>query len=378
MKKVILFYTFLSIYCFSYSQDNIFCDTEVRTNYFSNLGNRTDEISYVEWNNVTLPVIVHIFHNGEDIGTFPNLSDEVVHLGINISNDTFSGYYSSTMNDSNIKFCIPDSNEMYDYSIVRYNADTLDWVGPWDVGFLDFPVHEFHENCINNLAIDYENHINIFVAPFVSGTKGRSWMDWNTGYGGILITTAFYVYEDDNYLSRTLTHEFGHYLGLSHTFTYDNCDEVYDEFNCENEGDYVCDTPASHFYTCFDHECYGNGSSEHNTLKTNFMGYTIGCGENFTDGQIDRMHYFIQNTALSGIADNICSCTSIDNYDCVCSDECFYDLNNDGIVGMQDLLDFLGFIFNEYDCNYGDFDNSGYVDTLDLLELLSNMGSICI
>ena len=152
------------------------------------------------------------------------------------------------------------------------------------------------------------------------------------------------------------------------------------ENDCENEGDGICDTPPTASYNCVNYNnCYDTDSFEHNELVINFMGYSIDCSNKFTYGQIDKMQYIIQNTSRIILTQNICSCSNIVNFECLCdsSNSCPYDLNNNGTVDMPDLLIILGNIFNSMSCNDGDFDGSDYIDTSDLLELLSNMGYVC-
>jgi hypothetical protein len=191
------------------------------------------------------------------------------------------------------------------------------------------------------------------------------------------------VFEDDiTFPNQVLPHEVGHYLGLSHTFnsyeSINDCSYLY-ENNCTTQGDYVCDTPPTNLHACYGHNCYSDDSEEFNTLKTNFMGYTLGCANKFTEGQINRMRLTIQQTSRILLTENICTCLNIENYECVCNQEenCTYDLSDNGIVDMQDLLILLGNIFNSFECSQGDFDGSGFIDTLDLLNLLSNIGYVC-
>ena len=91
------------------------------------------------------------------------------------------------------------------------------------------------------------------------------------------------------------------------------------------------------------------------------------------------MRLTIQQTSRILLTENICTCLNIENYECVCNQEenCTYDLSDNGIVDMQDLLILLGNIFNSFECSQGDFDGSGFIDTLDLLNLLSNIGYVC-
>ena len=123
-------------------------------------------------------------------------------------------------------------------------------------------------------------------------------------------------------------------------------------------------------------ECYDIESYEHEVLSSNAMSYSSNK-TGFTIGQIDRMQSYIQNTNMNLVASNYCVCNELEDYECLCTNECHYDLDGDDIVALGDLLEFLTIIFNDGNCQNGDFDNSGYIDTLDLLDLLSVMGDEC-
>jgi len=86
---------------------------------------------------------------------------------------------------------------------------------------------------------------------------------------------------------RTLTHEIGHWLGLYHTFEGETC---------LGDGDYVDDTAPESEETrgcpASKDTCSGGGLDP----VHNFMDYADDqCMTEFTSGQINRMHWFIQN-----------------------------------------------------------------------------------
>lgn len=96
--------------------------------------------------------------------------------------------------------------------------------------------------------------------------------------------------------TRTLAHEFGHCLGLYHTHQSDDTDG----YNIYN-GDKVCDTPSSISLSGkVDKEC--NLDKSIDTLADsiqlmNIMSYSYPfCRENFTDNQIQRMRWFIEQS----------------------------------------------------------------------------------
>ena len=124
----------------------------------------------------------------------------------------------------------------------------------------------------------------------------------------------------------TVPHEFGHYLGLAHTFDTGNGIELADHSNCTIAGDLICDTEADpHGLTAGQYNgeplAYSNCTMTSNTMDThnnlyhppfeNFMSYYGGfCGFVFTKGQYNKMvdgynQYHTGYTDMTGVG--ICS-----------------------------------------------------------------------
>lgn len=381
MKHLNLFLSFLLICDISFSQDTLFCgfDELYRNVVEDEPYNREDT---VEWNNYTIPVIVHICHSGEEYGTYPNLSDEDVYESIEHLNSYFAGENSPTMNDSKIKFCLAnmDNPSAYNYGIQRHNVFEYDWFveeyNTWESP--TFSPYGFRLHCYDYdyMCIDYENTINIWVAPWIHSPQGYGGVSITmNNLGGVVIQTWQFRPNYENGFPNTvgrviLAHEFGHCFGLRHTFAYtDTCEDANNEVDCETDGDQVCDTPPTIPLTCYMDVCSDNSDEENDIIVRNIMNYTGHCANEFTDGQIDRMQWKIQNTTR----------ISLTHSECVCNHEedCVYDLNNNGVVDMRDLLDFLVYFNNGEDCNQGDFNNDNEINTNDLLSLLGYMGFNC-
>lgn len=100
----------------------------------------------------------------------------------------------------------------------------------------------------------------------------------------------------------TVAHEFGHFFSLQHTFGSSylegSTDELVSGSNCNDSGDFICDTPAdpngqedcckcSYIGTIND---YGQTYAP---LINNFMSYyKYCCRDSFTQGQLDAMAKF--------------------------------------------------------------------------------------
>jgi hypothetical protein len=103
---------------------------------------------------------------------------------------------------------------------------------------------------------------------------------------------------------RTLTHEFGHYFSLDHTFV--SCDGS----NCATSGDRVCDTPttAAPTYQCPSPDATYDATCAGELVQTmNYMDYTNdACMYMFSAGQATRMTAWL-NTVRSQIRQNALS-----------------------------------------------------------------------
>ncbi len=97
-----------------------------------------------------------------------------------------------------------------------------------------------------------------------------------------------------------ITHEMGHYFGLSHTFE-GSGDELVDGSNCDTAGDGICDTPADPYVTNdpitdYVQDCRfinmkldANGMFYAPDVGNTMSYYPSECECGFTDGQLLRM-----------------------------------------------------------------------------------------
>ncbi len=259
-----------------------------------------------------LPVVVHIVHqNGVE-----NLSDATVIQGIQHLNDAFAnvGYYDPTTGaDTQIQFCLAkqDPNGNLTTGITR----TLD---P-----LTDMVMENDNNTLKALVNwDPTSYINIWLVKEICsissgcGVAGYATLPSSHGNAtdGIVNEAGFFGSSNGN--SAIHTHELGHYLGLYHTFQ-GGCPNN----DCTADGDRVCDTPPDQSTavsvcnsppnTCStdDDDLSANnpfrpigsgGLGDQPDMIINYMDYgDRNCYSAFTQGQADRMHFFIDNVRTS-------------------------------------------------------------------------------
>lgn len=136
------------------------------------------------------------------------------------------------------------------------------------------------------LAVDPAHVLNVYTCKPRNGILGYSYYPWSFAedsviHGAVVLYSSLPGGSAAPYNEGdTLTHEVGHYLGLSHTF----------QNGCQDPGDSVADTPAeaSPAYGCPD----GRDSCSADGLDPiyNFMDYTDdACMYEFTVNQATRM-----------------------------------------------------------------------------------------
>lgn len=242
---------------------------------------------------VTIPIVVHIMHDGTPEGVGGNVSFDQVLSAINALNQDFSGAPGGA--DIEVQFCLaartPEGTPTN--GVVRFDVAAA-YSGYAETGLItssggDAP-NEWDLKTLSHWpGTDY---LNIWVVPQMNSggnPLGFAYLPPMTGMldGVVLRADVFGVGEafDLNFsanLNRTLTHEVGHYLGLYHTFNATaSC--ASSEADCSSAGDRVCDTPPTT-------TGWGCSAGCPIGMAENFMDYTSdACMSAFTMGQRDRM-----------------------------------------------------------------------------------------
>jgi hypothetical protein len=275
---------------------------------------RTDEI-------YTIPVVVHVIHEGEAIGNGTNISDAQIYSAIEAMNDDFrkvsgtAGFGNGV--DVGIQFCLAqrDPNGNPSSGIVRVNGSSLlDYAEMGIEATTDVGAEE--EDVKGLSTWPRESYINIWVVNEIednnaqSGVQGYAYFPVNSPLDGIVVLyNAFGTVgnlKPSTSANRTITHEMGHSLSLYHTF---HSTSACTESNCTTAGDKVCDTPVTTLNSsCTSPACSGAQQVE------NYMDYTPeSCKNMFTEGQKLRMRTSVETDRLTLL--NSLGCVPVSNFD---------------------------------------------------------------
>ena len=243
-------------------------------------GLRSDEV-------YTIPVVVHVIHLGEPIGTGTNISNQQIYDAITGLNDRWKNVIGDGV-DMGFEFCLASRNpnnqptmginRVNGSGINRYTSSGITWDGSCGAS----------ETAIKDLSkwptYDYYNIwvVNKICGTLSSGSGIAGYADYPSGhaYDGTVIGQVFM-----NYNSVTLAHEIGHGFNLYHTFEGPNSNCPPNNI-CLQDGDRVCDTPPHRQSDCgTTNPCTSLGLWDNS--RRNFMSY---CGNStrFTNGQKER------------------------------------------------------------------------------------------
>jgi len=293
----------------------------------------------------TLPLVIHVIHSGEPIGTNANPTDAYLINSIDIATQRFRHTQAGANTytnpnygaDTELEFCFAkeDPNGNYTTGIVRY-LDPINTQNP-STAYL------------NSLKWDTDKYMNLFIAADI----GNGIFGYYSGGGN-----DYTVFWASGYNTGLLAHEWGHYFSLAHTFTpTGGCTND----DCLTDGDGVCDTPPklNSGFTgdpCDDpgNECTTDedDTSTNNPYRpvsmgglgdqpdqlSNYMDYTGSCWDCFTEGQKTKMRAYIDSERTE-LRDNSAACIHTPNLNL---DVSLYDLtyeitNNcdNNLMGVQ-------------------------------------------
>lgn len=259
---------------------------------------------------LTVPVVVHIVHSGQPVGTGANISVAQINSAITTLNDRFrktTGTHGDAGGvDIEVEFCLAqrDPNCLATTGIVRVNGSSV----------TDYALEGINaggttgasETAIKALsAWPNTDYVNIWVVTEIENNNGGGGIQGYAYFPGassavdgvVIMHTAFGTLgtvNTFNNLCRTLTHEMGHYFNLYHTFEGDNSGT-----QCPASGN-LCGSNTGD--CCGDTEIHQRSSSNcpsginsctsamFGSVVNNYMDYSSQtCANEFTSDQKARM-----------------------------------------------------------------------------------------
>ena len=266
-----------------------------------------------------IPVIVHVIHNGEAVGTGTNLSQAVIQSQIDVLNEDFrrifgtNGYNTHPDGaDTEIEFCLarrrPDGTAFPagEDGINRINRNSLGWgAPPYATAFIDGTIKPY---TIATQGYDAAEYMNFWSVDITGGILGYAQFP-TTVLGGMGCNTqnvntdgVVMLYSSIGKSAvngqpapfnegRTATHEIGHWLGLRHIWGDGGC----------GVDDFCADTPLSDNpnYGCPTTNSCTDPNGDPNDMVENYMDYTNDlCMNIFTEDQKMRMRTVLENSPI--------------------------------------------------------------------------------
>ncbi len=267
-------------------------DFNKKTRLFSSKRNKSNQrvnTSYV------IPVVFHVYGKTQEGKT---ISDQKIKIALQKLNDDFKGL-NPDFNDvdqmfENIKSSID----------IEFKLAKLDPNGNCSTGIIYYDEKSgygdvYSDADIANDAWDNYKYMNVYIQNdlYADGSTTNSGVAWYPNSSMSDNNTARVVYNGaylhgntgDEFAS-VLTHEFGHWLNLIHTF----------QGGCTFPNDEVTDTPPEDSsVSASDCSPTQNCNGDYINYE-NYMGYNgaaNGCYRMFTLGQVDRMTYALEHPA---------------------------------------------------------------------------------
>ena len=257
---------------------------------------------------ITIPVVVHVIHDGQSIGIAPNISDTQVQSQITVLNQDFRkmvgtpGHNGNPVGaDTQIQFELAkqDPNGNPTNGIDRLNFCQSSWSDAeieatlkpatiWNPSlYLNMWTVKFTDNTLLGYA-QFPDGSTLGGLPSNGGPANTDGVVSNYNvFGSLLHTDGTFILDATYNKGRTMTHEVGHWLGLRH---------IWGDNPCGN--DYCADTPVHHDANYGCPTVLSCDTPAVNEMVENYMDYTDdACMNIFTQNQKDRITTIINNAA---------------------------------------------------------------------------------
>ena len=284
-----------------------------------------------------IPVVVHVIHNGEAVGTGTNVSFAAIQSQIDVLNEDFRKILGSNGwnthpdgADTQIEFCLaqrrPDGSAFPagEPGINRINRNTVGFTAPpYSQAYMNATIKTYTYNNNNPTATRGWNpakYMNIWLANLSGGLLGYAQFPQSPlggmGCGNQAAATdgVVFLYNSIGKSTitgfagpynegRTATHEVGHWLGLRHIWGDGGCtvDDFCSDTPLAGAANYGCPTGTN--------SCTGAPDAGVDMIE-NYMDYTDDlCMNIFTNDQKMRMRTVLENSPLRVSLINSDACT---------------------------------------------------------------------
>ncbi|PIY10280.1 MAG: hypothetical protein COZ18_06215 [Flexibacter sp. CG_4_10_14_3_um_filter_32_15] len=264
-----------------------------------------------------IPVVMHVIHNGEAIGTGNNISYARIQSQIETLNDDFrrragtNGFNTDARGaDTKIEFRLaqrkPDGTGFgAEIGVNRINRNAQGWTAPpYNTGYVNANIKPY---TTTTQGYDGSVYMSFWCVPLSGGILGYAQFPQTTLSGmdceavnmvtdGVVMTTgsvggqATPGTSSPYDLGRTATHEIGHWLGLRHIWGDGDC----------TEDDFCADTPTARASNGGCPIGTNSCASSPPDMIENYMDYTTDiCMNIFTNDQKIRMRTILETTRFS-------------------------------------------------------------------------------
>jgi hypothetical protein len=266
---------------------------------------------------ISIPVVVHVIHSGQAIGTAPNILDAQVQSQITVLNQDYRKMLGTPGHNTNavgadvqIEFVLakqdPKGNPTN--GIDRVNMSQSSWSDE-EINETVKPATIWNpDEYLNMWTVKFsaDDLLGYAQFPSSSGLLGTEDFEGDANTDGVV--SSFDVFGSkafgNNFLlvspydkGRTMSHEVGHFFGLRHIWGDGEGDEENNNPDC-TATDYCADTPQAG-WAHYDCKATYNTCPEvaGNDMTANYMDYTNDdCMNIFTQNQKDRILTVLKNS----------------------------------------------------------------------------------
>ncbi len=256
---------------------------------------------------LSIPIVFHVIHSGEPIGSGSNLTDAKIFEQIQILNTDFN-QLNADQNQIPSEFAGRAADVDLEFCIAQIDPAGVATSGITRTQFNSISSLNFIENNIKpQTQWDPTKYMNVWILRMPDpNILGYSHLPVpgiiHTAIDGVVISHLKIGNQDSITKGRTLVHEIGHYLGLPHPWGAN-------ENDC-GEDDQISDTPPARS-PYYGHPSYPQFTCGTSDMFMNYMDYVNdNCMFMFTEGQKAVMRSVVNNQRISLLSSNTTACST--------------------------------------------------------------------